>query len=743
MFATVSSERDTWKENQNALVKWLDLVGLAQDFTKLLALLHVRTEYEPHLWAPFDTRSSYAAFSTVKGDMYSYNAKSVIMHGKHYGVLKDFDVHSAHGWAELGFPRAVITFEAQRAISIMLRKAVDLLIIDSKASGNSKWTSRVSKGLRSANEGVFWGAYHNQEFAPPARFDPQILLEKARNHLNFLRDELDLMQCDPEYMRQYIVDVKTSTYVGANQSTDEVWGKVAREITITWTTNISLWQRIVTEAENLQASFAKNGLVVTTGTHLTKDIDTAVRCFGETVRSWLLWTTVSNFPFLRRLEGMQGSFKRFNQMFKGSYGDVHKLPVSDFQFLRRLEGLQGYFKRSDKMLKGSYGDVRKFLDPTIQSDRVLMGVWTILSTVMTNNTSGISSRAHKLKGELGCLTYSRGVANWLSGMALLDELYGSWHWRQLTGYHDPLNKDALELDIRSRDMLPPDFKFDSKANVSSMQNTAGDIQCGQLMRAFCDSPLPKGAKDLSWLEKMTETRKRLREMWHLVRTVYHDRQMAIGRSELFVASILSQMSFDKSSEYFARVQAERQKIEEAVQRSKMLGQVQQNKLSFGEETWDTVANKDNGVRRTLAKKTNAARNHGKIKEDLEQVANKTSANDETLLPTSHSVPQITVKQDTMSIMSKMFPTGVEGTKGVRWTQLVQALTEAGLTVTQGAGSAVNFANEHGAITIHQPHDRDGPNVDAIMLRGLGRRFNKWFGWTSETFVLREKGDKES
>lgn len=168
MFATVSSERDTWKENQNALVKWLDLVGLAQDFTKLLALLHVRTEYEPHLWAPFDTRSSYAAFSTVKGDMYSYNAKSVIMHGKHYGVLKDFDVHSAHGWAELGFPRAVITFEAQRAISIMLRKAVDLLIIDSKASGNSKWTSRVSKGLRSANEGVFWGAYHNQEFAPPA-----------------------------------------------------------------------------------------------------------------------------------------------------------------------------------------------------------------------------------------------------------------------------------------------------------------------------------------------------------------------------------------------------------------------------------------------------------------------------------------------------------------------------------------------------------------------------------------------
>ena len=37
-FATASSERDSWKENQNALIKWLDLDSLSQDFTKLLAV---------------------------------------------------------------------------------------------------------------------------------------------------------------------------------------------------------------------------------------------------------------------------------------------------------------------------------------------------------------------------------------------------------------------------------------------------------------------------------------------------------------------------------------------------------------------------------------------------------------------------------------------------------------------------------------------------------------------------------
>ena len=161
---------------------------------------------------------------------------------------------------------------------------------------------------------------------------------------------------------------------------------------------------------------------------------------------------------------------------------------------------------------------------------------------------------------------------------------------------------------------------------------------------------------------------------------------------------------------------------------------------FVQQAWDLGADSNNVVRRNLTKKVNAARKDTTMESALEKLAlnNSNSAG-----PVSASVPQIAVKQDSMSAISKMFPTGVEGSTSVRWTQLVQALTDAGLTATQGAGSAVSFACQHGSVTIHQPHDRDGPNVDAIMLRGLGRRFNKWFGWTSETFVLREKDDKKS
>jgi hypothetical protein len=64
-------------------------------------------------------------------------------------------------------------------------------------------------------------------------------------------------------------------------------------------------------------------------------------------------------------------------------------------------------------------------------------------------------------------------------------------------------------------------------------------------------------------------------------------------------------------------------------------------------------------------------------------------------------------------------------------------------ITPGAGSAISFANEHGTVPVHQPHDRNGLVIDAIRLRGIGRRLTKWFGWTNETFVLRQKDDNKS
>jgi hypothetical protein len=149
---------------------------------------------------------------------------------------------------------------------------------------------------------------------------------------------------------------------------------------------------------------------------------------------------------------------------------------------------------------------------------------------------------------------------------------------------------------------------------------------------------------------------------------------------------------------------------------------------------------DGIVKKTLTKKTNASRNDVAIDVGLKTLSlgNKPLAKSNGSNAASAPMLQIAVKQETLSVLSRIFPTGADGSSGVRWTQLLQALADAEMRATQGAGSAVSFANEHGSISLHKPHP--DPGVNAVMLRGIGRRLNKWFGWNHETFVLREKDE---
>jgi hypothetical protein len=97
--------------------------------------------------------------------------------------------------------------------------------------------------------------------------------------------------------------------------------------------------------------------------------------------------------------------------------------------------------------------------------------------------------------------------------------------------------------------------------------------------------------------------------------------------------------------------------------------------------------------------------------------------------------KIPVKQESLSVFNKMFSSG--GSTSIRWIQLVQALTDAGMTATQVPGSGVKFANDRDSIVFHKPHPE--PVVDGVMLRcQIGRRLQKWFSWDKETFVLRAK-----
>jgi hypothetical protein len=99
--------------------------------------------------------------------------------------------------------------------------------------------------------------------------------------------------------------------------------------------------------------------------------------------------------------------------------------------------------------------------------------------------------------------------------------------------------------------------------------------------------------------------------------------------------------------------------------------------------------------------------------------------------------EIPVRQDSLALFKKMFSSTTGSTPGsVKWTHLVQALTDAGIVATQAPGYAVAFSNgSAGAINFHKPHE---PVIDAMMIRCMGKRLTKWIGLTGDRFVSRAK-----
>jgi hypothetical protein len=217
---------DPWASRKviHEAIPGMETHGFSQDYMRLMSLLHVRSQCDPSEWAAFDIRSTKYVCSQSTWNPYIYNGSAVVMHGEQYGRVVDFDADSAHVWRQAGYPRAIMVFEVQHAVAKMLRDVVDSIVADAEPTGNFKWTAMLSKGLRSAHEEALWSPYLNQEFAAPATLDMDVILEKVRNQLNVLVDETELMQTNPDYMRQCIRDAKANTFIlFATNKNNQYW----------------------------------------------------------------------------------------------------------------------------------------------------------------------------------------------------------------------------------------------------------------------------------------------------------------------------------------------------------------------------------------------------------------------------------------------------------------------------------------------------------------------------------------
>jgi hypothetical protein len=107
-----------------------------------------------------------------------------------------------------------------------------------------------------------------------------------------------------------------------------------------------------------------------------------------------------------------------------------------------------------------------------------------------------------------------------------------------------------------------------------------------------------------------------------------------------------------------------------------------------------------------------------------------------------SAAKVCVKAENLRLFAAMFPDGKEQTlRQFSWKHFLQAMVDAGFSVTQCSGSAVSFRANNQAIVFHQPHPET--TIDPVILLSMGKRLRKWFGWSSDTFELSGKDSAPS
>lgn len=98
---------------------------------------------------------------------------------------------------------------------------------------------------------------------------------------------------------------------------------------------------------------------------------------------------------------------------------------------------------------------------------------------------------------------------------------------------------------------------------------------------------------------------------------------------------------------------------------------------------------------------------------------------------------IKVTRHSLDIFLLMFPKKDGVVKEVLWGRFVYAMVDAGFTARNNSRSLVSFKklDGEGRVIFYKPHPV--PKIDPAILRAIGKRMAKWFGWSRELFVLCE------
>lgn len=443
------------------------------------------------------------------------------MVGEEYGRLVELDIDAIHSGTALGFPRAWATLCVQCYMARELRNIVHMIVAGAQPTGDLKWTKMVSDGLHSSAGGARWGVYDNQAFAPPSKFDPEVLLEMARDQLNRIADEVELLQSDPGYMREYVLNMKANISWDSGISSSPKWSYIASNIITLWTHKLSRWQIIFDKSRELVALTQTHRTAIEMCSKLPKDVEAAIVNYGAMIKDTM------ELQLLHLHLGMT---------------EMH---ATKEVFIRREQN------------GGFYRESRYNKDFTKVGDRIVFATIALLNKMpwrhMTRGTIG------NLSAELSKARFDKLVDEALSTVTLLDTMRLIWFSGHLVPHNDLCSLEKSDEAARER-VVDLCAQHCRPFNQQSFEKQYPRL--GSLLRDFYECLWPKNRCAPTWLEKMADARRLQTSFWQSAREHWKKHEQALESN--IVDAVVSYMSFDSSPRYLAELDEERAAFEAEV-----------------------------------------------------------------------------------------------------------------------------------------------------------------------------------
>ncbi|CAK1357527.1 unnamed protein product [Cercospora beticola] len=629
-----------------------------------------------------------------------------------YGQLTDHDSNAIHKNIIVGLPRALMIFQGQHELLCVLENILKNLTEGFAPSGSVQWSSFATKDLHSAGHEISWNSYIHQPFTAPVAYSAEHLYQKSTERLEMVKDELMLLQTDPAYAQEVIKMRRVALSNAAPGSRhakqyEDVGGFLVTELL----TRFEMWHTISSRCSELKKAMMHSNEVYTPGTTTPPEVAMHIYALEASIEHW------------------------------------RERSSEDFEELRHFTNLgprQVPPSHSGDHMNTS--DVNEVLDPDNPIDRLK---WQIAGIRQSAGRKGRHPAGHASlfvaieREEATDRIMDQLTREYINDAMIMDEIYTHIAWIQQI--LDPTIEFPWVKSGESCCILG-----DPKCRHSWLQFASGWQQrIGALAQSLMDAPWPKGRKDLAWLAKATLTRSRLGKLWQGIFAEYGKAQEAGRSSPCGTYFMTSMTEFANDPAHLAQLEAEREACELESDRQSLVAEENARALTgyIPQIQWgsDGAGHEKKLKSEKKAKlKAKPVQTAGELARAMGTIHLEYSPDDSARLNsdgplTPHAPISIRMKRENLVVFQKMYRADTESNQGgtIRWQAFVQAMKDAGFTAEEAAGSAVSFRSSSlgGSICFHRPHP--DPVLHPIMLYAMARRLTKWFGFTTDTFVLRE------